>query len=129
MKTCYDISDDITDGDVVRSILCLQNFPLEIKISGYYADGGRCLLIGCHVGKEWSQSVAQQQVRRWTSRSHSRGQRAEVVGEFKWRVSLLRERNTIGQSQTEAVCVQQLWFVGFPGRHGDLPSLKLRLHL
>ncbi len=45
-----------------------------------------------------SQSLTQQKVRRRSSRSHSRGQRAEVIVEFEWRALLLPQRNAIGQS-------------------------------
>lgn len=31
--------------------------------------------------------------------------------------------------QLEAVCIQALWFLWFPGRHGDTPALQLCHHL
>lgn len=70
--------------------------PQWNKVSGYYGDTDHCLLIGCCVRRGQNQSVAQQQVRGRSSRSHSRGQRSEGV--LEWKASLFPERNAIGQS-------------------------------
>lgn len=54
--------------------------PQWNKVSGYYGDTDHSLLIGCCVRRGQNQSVAQQQVRGRSSRSHSRGQRASLSG-------------------------------------------------
>lgn len=97
---------DVTAGVITSAVTSLMmggggawypNSPFEINVSGYCGDRA-LLLIGCHVRSGRSQSVAQQQVRRRSFRSHSRGRSAEVAVELQWRASLLPERNSIGQS-------------------------------
>lgn len=109
--------------------LQVEVYPPFRLVCGCYGDREYCLLIGWRARRGWSHSVAQQQMRGWSSSSHSRGQRAKVIMQFERRVSLLPERNAIGQSQAEAVGVQWLRFLGFPGRHGNMPSLQLCHHL
>lgn len=62
------------------------------------------------------------------SSRHGDGQRTEVVNAFNRRAALFPERSAIGQRHAEAMSVEWLWLLGFSGRNGNMPTLKLCLY-